>query len=87
MRFTLRCTSAARFPIASEATASTATACVQRWASCGNAVWSTRNMRTRATVFVAADMNAVTVVGALVLYLDFINLFLFLLRFLGGRRK
>jgi hypothetical protein len=31
--------------------------------------------------------SAVTVVGALVLYLDFINLFLFLLRFLGGRRK
>ena len=26
------------------------------------------------------------VVGALALYLDFINLFLFLLRFLGGRR-
>jgi len=31
--------------------------------------------------------SAVTVLGALVLYLDFINLFLFLLRFLGGRRK
>jgi FtsH-binding integral membrane protein len=27
------------------------------------------------------------VVGALALYLDFINLFLFLLRFLGGRRR
>jgi hypothetical protein len=27
------------------------------------------------------------VVGALSLYLNFINLFLFLLRFLGGRRR
>ncbi len=52
------------FPIASEAQAIAATAYVQRRASCGNAVVRTRNIRTSATVFVAADMNAVTGVGA-----------------------
>jgi FtsH-binding integral membrane protein len=31
--------------------------------------------------------SAYTIVGALALYLDFVNLFLFLLRFLGGRRR
>jgi FtsH-binding integral membrane protein len=30
--------------------------------------------------------SASTIVGALALYLDFINLFLFLLRFMGNRR-
>ena len=58
------CTSAARFPTASEAQAITATAIVQRCASCGKAVVSTRSIRTSATAFVAADMNAVTGVGA-----------------------
>jgi hypothetical protein len=64
IRFTLRCTSAARFPIASEAHAMTATATVQRCAWSGNAVRSTRSITTSATVFVAAAMNAVTGVGA-----------------------
>ena len=31
--------------------------------------------------------SAMTIVGALALYLDFINLFLFLLRFMGDRRR
>ena len=34
----------------------------------------------------ASTSAAYAVVGALALYLDFINLFLFLLRFLGNRR-
>jgi FtsH-binding integral membrane protein len=33
-----------------------------------------------------ADYMRVSIMGALKLYLDFINLFLFLLRFLGNRR-
>jgi FtsH-binding integral membrane protein len=32
-------------------------------------------------------MGKVTLLGALMLYLDFINLFLFLLRFMGDRRE
>ncbi len=32
------------------------------------------------------DANKLTIIGALTLYLDFINLFLFLLRFMGNRR-
>ncbi len=32
------------------------------------------------------DVNKLTIMGALTLYLDFINLFLFLLRFMGNRR-
>jgi uncharacterized protein len=34
----------------------------------------------------AGQTGSYAVVGALSLYLDFINLFLFLLRFLGNRR-
>jgi FtsH-binding integral membrane protein len=33
-----------------------------------------------------SSYGSYSVVGALALYLDFINLFLFMLRFLGGRR-
>jgi hypothetical protein len=50
-------------PHASETQAITATATVQRCASCGNALASTRSATTSATVFVAADMKAVTGVG------------------------
>jgi FtsH-binding integral membrane protein len=32
------------------------------------------------------DANKLAIMGALSLYLDFINLFLFLLRFMGNRR-
>ncbi len=64
IRLTFVWTSAARFPIASDAQAITAIVTVQSRASCGKAVTSTRRVRTRATVFVAADMNAVTGVGA-----------------------
>ena len=33
-----------------------------------------------------SDVNKLTIMGALTLYLDFINLFLFLLRFMGNRK-
>ena len=63
-RFTSLCTSAARLPIASEAHASTAIAIRQTSSCAGNAVTSTRYVTTSAAAFVAADMNAVTDVGA-----------------------
>ena len=51
-------------PIASEMHAITATAIVQSARLSGNAVTSTRSVTTSAAIFVAADMNAVTGVGA-----------------------
>src|SRR5215213_7567265 len=63
-RFTSRWTSAARFPTASEAQASTATAIRQVSSWSGKAVVRTRMVTTTAAAFVAADMNAVTEVGA-----------------------
>ena len=40
------------------------------------------------SMLVDQEMTAkVTLIGALTLYLDFINLFLFLLRFMGNRRE
>ena len=42
----------------------------------------------QSVVFEEGDsINKVAVIGALILYLDFINMFLFLLRFTGQRRK
>jgi FtsH-binding integral membrane protein len=35
----------------------------------------------------ATDVKKVSILGALNLYLDFINLFLFLLRLFGGKRS
>src|SRR3954469_5056747 len=64
IRFTFSCASAAMFPIASETQAIAAIAQVHRYASCGNAVTSTRSATTSAATFVADDMNAVTGVGA-----------------------
>ena len=63
-RFTLRCASAARLPITSDATAMTATAIDQISDCSGKAVTRTRSMTTSATAFVADDMNDVTGVGA-----------------------
>jgi FtsH-binding integral membrane protein len=34
-----------------------------------------------------SSYGSYSVVGALALYLDFINLFLFLMRFMGGRKN
>ena len=62
-RLTFVCTSAATLPTTRDVTASTASVIVQRRASCGNAVFSTRRIRTSAAAFVAAAMNPVTGVG------------------------
>ena len=64
IRLTPFCTSAATLPITSDAVASTARATVQRCASAGKATRRTRSVTSSATAFVAADMNAVTGVGA-----------------------
>src|SRR5437868_14227250 len=64
MRLTFRCTSAAKLPTTSDATAMPASAHDQRCSSDGNAVRSSRNASMNAATFVAADMNAVTGVGA-----------------------
>src|SRR5579862_1614140 len=64
IRLMFRCVSAAMLPIASDAHTIPATAHVQRRASLGNAVSSTRYVTTSAATLVADDMNAVTGVGA-----------------------
>ena len=53
----------------------------------GLTVYDAQRLKGLAFATNAGSVSALTVVGALALYLDFINLFLFLLRFLGGRRK
>src|SRR6188508_3155230 len=64
IRFRSRCARAPRLPQASEIAASTATAIVHTSDCSGNAVTRTRSITTSAAVFVAADMKAVTDVGA-----------------------
>src|SRR5579871_2108352 len=64
MRLTFDWTSAARLPITSDATAIAANATDQRCSSRGNAVVTRRNASTSAATFVAADIHAVTGVGA-----------------------
>jgi uncharacterized protein len=53
----------------------------------GLAAWDAQRMKQMALAVSEGQAGAFAVVGALALYLDFINLFLFLLRFLGGRRE
>jgi len=48
--------------------------------------WDAQRLKAMALALPEGSVGSYTVVGALSLYLDFINLFLFLLRFLGGRR-
>jgi FtsH-binding integral membrane protein len=52
----------------------------------GLTAWDAQRLKEMAVAVPADRVGAYAVVGALSLYLDFINLFLFLLRFLGGRR-
>jgi len=49
--------------------------------------WDAQRLKQWATVLPDGQTGSYAVVGALSLYLDFINLFLFLLRFLGNRRS
>jgi len=52
----------------------------------GLTVYDAQRLRELAFATSAGPTSGTTIVGALALYLDFINLFLFLLRFLGNRR-
>jgi uncharacterized protein len=52
----------------------------------GLTAWDNQKLKTMATVTGPMQEN-VAVIGALALYLDFINLFLFLLRIFGDRRR
>jgi uncharacterized protein len=52
----------------------------------GLAAYDAQRMKVMAASVPEEQYGSYSVVGALALYLDFINLFLFLLRFMGGRR-
>ncbi len=52
----------------------------------GLTAWDTQKLKSYATVGGPMQQN-LAVFGALALYLDFVNLFLFLLRILGNRRR
>ena len=52
----------------------------------GLTVYDAQRLKSMAFATNAGAVSAATIVGALALYLDFINLFLYLLRFLGNRR-
>ena len=52
----------------------------------GLTAWDAQRLKQMAVAIPGERAGAYAVVGALTLYLNFINLFLFLLRFLGGRR-
>jgi FtsH-binding integral membrane protein len=52
----------------------------------GLTAWDSQRLKLMAATVPEERYGSYAVVGALALYLDFINLFLFLLRFLGGRR-
>ena len=53
----------------------------------GLTAWDAQRLRQMALVIPAGQAGSVAIAGALSLYLNFINLFLFLLRFTGGRRN
>ena len=52
----------------------------------GLTAWDAQRLKAMAVAVPEGSTGSYAVVGALSLYLDFINLFLFLLRFMGGRR-
>ena len=52
----------------------------------GLTVYDAQRLKGLAFATSAGNLSGTTIVGALALYLDFINLFLFLLRFVGNRR-
>jgi len=49
--------------------------------------WDAQRLKVMAAAVPEGRFGSYAVVGALSLYLDFINLFLFLLRFMGGSRR
>jgi FtsH-binding integral membrane protein len=52
----------------------------------GLTAWDAQRLRQMATALPEGQLGSYAILGALSLYLNFINLFLFLLRFMGGRR-
>lgn len=52
----------------------------------GLTAWDAQRLKQMATTIPEGRLGSYAIVGALSLYLNFINLFLFLLRFMGGRR-
>jgi uncharacterized protein len=52
----------------------------------GLTVYDANRLKAMALAVPAGQAGSYAVAGALALYLDFLNLFLFLLRFMGGRR-
>jgi FtsH-binding integral membrane protein len=53
----------------------------------GLTAWDAQRLKQMAVALPDGQVGSYAVVGALSLYLDFINLFFFLLRFTGGRRS
>lgn len=53
----------------------------------GLTAWDAQRLKRMAVELPDGQVRSYTVVGALSLYLNFINLFLMLLRFMGGRRS
>jgi FtsH-binding integral membrane protein len=53
----------------------------------GLTAWDAQRLREMALALPEGQVGSYAIVGALSLYLDFINLVLFLLRFLGARRE
>ena len=53
----------------------------------GLTAWDAQRMKQMAVALPDGRVGTYAVVGALTLYLDFINLFFFILRLLGGRRN
>jgi FtsH-binding integral membrane protein len=52
----------------------------------GLTAWDAQRLKHLATALPEGQVGSYAIVGALSLYLDFINLFFFILRFTGGRR-
>ena len=53
----------------------------------GLTAYDTQKLRAIGAQYAGAGLTSITIVGALNLYLDFINMFLALLRLFGGRRQ
>lgn len=51
----------------------------------GLTAWDTQQLKNMAAMMPASQVGRLATIGALTLYLDFINLFLYLLRFFGNR--
>lgn len=53
----------------------------------GLTAWDTQQMKRLAESIPASEMGRLATIGALNLYLDFVNMFIFLLRIFGGRNN